>query len=59
MEERLIKVLERNSNMLNAQFEAQNLNCQLDRDQQKDHTNTLVAALGKLTDAIVRIADKL
>ena len=58
-EEQLIKVLDRNSKMLNAQLEAQNVNFQLDRDQRKDHTNSLVAALSKLTDAIVRIADKL
>lgn len=59
MEEQLINVLERNSKMLNAQLEAQNVNSQLDRDQRKDHANSLVAALSKLTDAIVRIADKL
>ncbi|RVX17987.1 Trihelix transcription factor ASR3 [Vitis vinifera] len=59
MEEQLIKVLERNSKRLNAQLEAQNVNSQLDRDQRKDHANSLVAALSKLTDAIVRIADKL
>ncbi|KAJ9676506.1 hypothetical protein PVL29_021835 [Vitis rotundifolia] len=59
MEEQLIKVLERNSKMLTAQLEAQNVNSQLDRDQRKDHANSLVAALSKLTDAIVRIADKL
>lgn len=59
MEEQLINVLERNSKMLNAQLEAQNVNFQLDRDQRKDHTTSLVAALSKLTDAIIRIADKL
>ncbi|KAK9278955.1 hypothetical protein L1049_028537 [Liquidambar formosana] len=58
-EDQLIKVLERNSDTLTAQLEAHNSNCQLDRDQQKDHTDSLVAALSKLTDALVRIADKL
>lgn len=58
-EERLIKILERNGNMLNAQLETQNMNCQLDRDQRKDHTNSLVASLDKIADALVKIADKL
>lgn len=55
----LIEVLEQNSRMLIAQFEAQNTNCQLDRDQRRDHTDTLVGVLGKLADALDRIADKL
>lgn len=55
----LVKVLEMNSNKLNAQFEAQKISCQLDRDQRKEHTDSLVAALSKVTDALVRIADKL
>ncbi|KAA8542052.1 hypothetical protein F0562_023204 [Nyssa sinensis] len=59
LEDRLIKVLERNSDMLSAQLEAHNMNCQLDRDQHKDHNETLVAALSKITDALVRIADRL
>lgn len=59
MEGQLVKVLERNSKMLNAQLEAQKVNFQLDRDQRKDHANGLIAALSKLTDAIARIADKL
>lgn len=55
----LVKVLEMNSDKLNAHLEAQNINCQLDRDQRKEHTDSLVAALSKVTDALVRIADKL
>lgn len=55
----LIEVLERNSRMLTAQLEAQNINCQLDRDQRKDQTNSLLGVLGKLADALGRIADKL
>lgn len=45
--------------MLNAQLEAQNMTCQLDRDQQKDHNENLVSALNKITDALTKIADKL
>ncbi|XP_061952485.1 trihelix transcription factor ASR3-like [Populus nigra] len=59
LEDRLIKVLGRNMSMLNSQLKAQNINCQLDREQRKDHNDSLVSALNKLTDAIVKIADKL
>ncbi|KAG6747274.1 hypothetical protein POTOM_049670 [Populus tomentosa] len=59
LEDRLIKVLGRNMSMLNSQLQAQNINCQLDREQRKDHNDSLVSALNKLTDAIVKIADKL
>ncbi|XP_074565179.1 trihelix transcription factor ASR3-like isoform X2 [Curcuma longa] len=56
---RLIEVLERNSRMLTAQLEAQNLNCQLDRDLRKDQAKSLLDVLGKLADALGKIADKL
>lgn len=59
MEDQLIKVLKRNSGMLNAQLETQNINCQLDREQKKEHSDNLIAALNKFTDALLRIADKL
>lgn len=59
LEDRLIKVLGRNMSMLNSQLKAQNINCQQDREQRKDHNDSLVRALNKLTDAIVKIADKL
>ncbi|KAF8400072.1 hypothetical protein HHK36_015947 [Tetracentron sinense] len=59
LQDQLIGVLERNSRMLNTQLEAQNINCQLDRDQRKDHADSLVAVLSKLADALGRIADKL
>ncbi|XP_019708292.2 trihelix transcription factor ASR3 [Elaeis guineensis] len=59
LQSQLIEVLERNSRMLTAQLEAQNINCQLDRDQRKDQTNSLLSVLGKLADALGRIADKL
>lgn len=55
----LIEVLERNSRMLTTQLEAQHLNCQLDRDQRKDQANGLLNVLGKLADALEKIADKL
>ncbi|XP_022771022.1 trihelix transcription factor ASR3-like [Durio zibethinus] len=53
------KILKRNSNILSSQLEAQNINYQLDRDQRKEQADNLVAALNKLTDAMVRIANKL
>ena len=59
LEDRLIKVLGRNMSMLNSQLQAQNINCQLDREQRNDHNDSLARALSKLTDAIVKIADKL
>ncbi|XP_008790688.2 trihelix transcription factor ASR3-like [Phoenix dactylifera] len=55
----LIELLERNSKMLTAQLEAQNVNCQLDRDQRKDQANRVLSVLNKLGDALGRIADKL
>lgn len=59
IEGQLIDVLERNSRMLSAQLDAQNLNSQLDREQRKDQTNSLLVILNKLADALGKIADKL
>ncbi|XP_058102920.1 trihelix transcription factor ASR3-like isoform X2 [Magnolia sinica] len=59
LQDQLIEVLERNSKMLTTQLEAQNINCQLDRDQRKDHADGLIGVLSKLADALGRIADKL
>ncbi|KAK6920445.1 Myb/SANT-like DNA-binding domain 4 [Dillenia turbinata] len=59
LEDKLIKVLERNNQIINAQLEVQKENSKMDRDQRKDHNDSLVAALSKLTDALARIADKL
>jgi len=53
------KLLRRNSDILKAHLGAQNINDQLARDQQKHQTDIIVAALGKLTDALTKIADKL
>lgn len=55
----LIEILERNGRMLSAQLEAQNTNIQLDREQRKDHMDSLVAVLDKVAGALGRIADKL
>ncbi|KAG5520522.1 hypothetical protein RHGRI_033188 [Rhododendron griersonianum] len=55
----LIDILERNGRMLSAQLEAQNTNIQLDREQRKDHMDSLVAVLDKVAGALGRIADKL
>ncbi|THG19530.1 hypothetical protein TEA_027436 [Camellia sinensis var. sinensis] len=55
----LIEVLEKNGKILCAQLKAQNTNFQLDREQRKDHTGSLVTVLNKLADALGRIVDKL
>ncbi|MED6106049.1 hypothetical protein PIB30_001442 [Stylosanthes scabra] len=59
LQSQLIDVLERNGRMLRDQLEAQNVNFQLDRQQQKDTASNIVAVLDKLADALGRIADKL
>ncbi|KAM3268859.1 hypothetical protein P3S67_030823 [Capsicum chacoense] len=56
---KLLKILERNTSMLHAQLDAQINNHQLDREQRKEHTDSLIAALNKVTDALARIADKM
>nr|XP_043624335.1 trihelix transcription factor ASR3 [Erigeron canadensis] len=55
----LIEAMERNGRLLTSQLEIQNTNSQLDREQRKDHADSLFAVLNKLADAMVRIADKL
>jgi len=55
----ITKLLRRNSDILKAHIGTQNINYQLARDQQKQQTDIIVAALGKLTDALTKIADKL
>ncbi|MED6168139.1 hypothetical protein PIB30_009360 [Stylosanthes scabra] len=55
----IVKVLRKNNDILKAHSGAQNMNYQLAREQQKEQTDSLVAALGKLTDALSKIADKL
>lgn len=57
--DRLIRVLQSNAILLNAQLEAQNMNHQVDREQRNDQHNSLVIALNKITDALAKIADKL
>ncbi|EOA27535.1 hypothetical protein CARUB_v10023675mg [Capsella rubella] len=59
MQNQLIEILERNGQLLAAQLEVQNLNLKLDREQRKDHGDSLVAVLNKLADAVTKIADKL
>ncbi|KAF7834037.1 trihelix transcription factor ASR3-like [Senna tora] len=54
-----MKALRRNSNILKTHLGDQNKNYQLARDQQKEQTGNLVAALGRLTDALTKIAEKL
>jgi hypothetical protein len=45
--------------MVAAQLEAQNINLQLDRDQRKEQTDSLLVVLNKLADSVSKIADKL
>ncbi|KAK7340794.1 hypothetical protein VNO77_21507 [Canavalia gladiata] len=59
LQSQLIDVLEKNGKMLRDQLEAQSVNFQLDRQQQKDTASNIVAVLDKLADALGRIADKL
>ncbi|VVB01995.1 unnamed protein product [Arabis nemorensis] len=59
MQNQLIEILERNGQLLAAQLEVQNSNLKLDREQRKDHSDSLVAVLNKLADAVAKIADKL
>ncbi|PWA39649.1 homeodomain-like, Myb-like domain protein [Artemisia annua] len=59
IDDRLIEVLEKNTSMLNARLEAENTNCQLDREQRKDYNDNLVSALNKISDALAKIADKI
>lgn len=54
-----MNALRRNSNILKAHLRDKNMEYQLARDQQKEQTGKLVAALGKLTDAVTKIAEKL
>ena len=55
----LVEILERSSRALMNHVEAQNLNQRLDREQRKEQGESLVVALGKVADALGRIADKL
>jgi hypothetical protein len=45
--------------MVAAQLEAQNANSRLDREQRRDQAASLAVVLGRLADALGRIADKL
>jgi hypothetical protein len=56
---KLIKVLEDNGRLLSSHLEAHNMNSELEREQRKEHVNSLVQVLNKIADAFVRIADKL
>ncbi|XP_076882653.1 trihelix transcription factor ASR3-like [Bidens hawaiensis] len=57
--DRLINVLEKNGEMLNARMEAENTNSQLDREQGKEYNDSMVSALNKIAEALTKIADKL
>lgn len=59
VEDLLIKALEKNTNLLNAQLENQKLKYQLDREQKKEQHDSLITALNKMTDALEKISNKL
>ncbi|CAO2045937.1 unnamed protein product, partial [Urochloa humidicola] len=59
LQSKLIEILDRNSRIVAEQLEVQKQNCELDREQRKDQANSLVLVLGRLADALGRIADKL
>ncbi|XP_008663155.1 trihelix transcription factor ASR3 isoform X2 [Zea mays] len=55
----LVEILDRSSQMVAAQLEAQNVNSRLNREQRKDQVSSLLGVLGKVADALYRIADEL
>lgn len=55
----LCSMLETSSRVLTAHVESQNANSQLDRNQRKEHMESLVGVLGKLADAVGKIAERL
>eukprot|EP00249_Psilotum_nudum_P020742 c27827_g1_i3 orf=289-1356(-) len=55
----LFTMLENNSRVLTAHVESQNINSQLDRNQRKEHAESMVSVLGKLADALAKIAERL
>eukprot|EP00249_Psilotum_nudum_P012492 c23816_g1_i3 orf=421-849(+) len=57
--DRLFSMLETNSRVLTAHMESQNLNSQLDRNQRREQAESLVSVLGRLADALGRIAERL
>ncbi|XP_048500421.1 trihelix transcription factor ASR3 isoform X2 [Beta vulgaris subsp. vulgaris] len=59
LEEQIIRALEINNKLLNSQLDNHDKNCQLDREQRKENSDVLMTALGKLTDVLSKIADKL
>jgi hypothetical protein len=56
---KLLEILDQNSRMVAAQLEAQNVNSERDREQRREQANSLAVVLGRLADALGRIADKL
>ncbi|CAM0945329.1 unnamed protein product [Alopecurus aequalis] len=56
---KLLEILDRNSRMVGAQLEEQNLNSERDREQRREQAKSLTLVLGRLADALGRIADKL
>uniref|UniRef100_A0A0D3F5N2 Uncharacterized protein n=1 Tax=Oryza barthii TaxID=65489 RepID=A0A0D3F5N2_9ORYZ len=59
LQSKLVEILDRSSRMVAAQLEAQNANSRLDREQRRDQAASLAVVLGRLADALGRIADKL
>lgn len=59
LQQQLVDILDRNSRMMTEQLEVQNVNCRLDREQRADMARSVVEVLGKLAEAIGKIAEKL
>ncbi|KAG8379565.1 hypothetical protein BUALT_Bualt07G0102200 [Buddleja alternifolia] len=59
VDDQLIKALERNTSLLNERLEAQKVNYEMDREQQKEQHGSLITALNKINDALEKIANKL
>lgn len=59
LQTRLVNSIEKNCKLISEQLLVQDRNSRLDRDQRKDQANGLLAVLGKLADALGKIADKL
>lgn len=55
----LFTLLEKNMKTLTAHMESQSVNCHLDRIQRKEHADSVVHVLGKVTEALGKIANKL
>ncbi|KAL6553890.1 hypothetical protein OROMI_019563 [Orobanche minor] len=59
VDESFVKDLERNTNLMKAQHEERNMNRRVDREEKKEQHDGLMTTLGKIVDALEKIANKL